>query len=384
MKQKLFIALFILSLMGPPVSFVLLKDYIDTENHENRTLASFPRLVWDNFEQIPGEFEEFLNDHAPYKNFLVNLNTKLETKLFGVASVAPITVGTDNWLFYTVDVQGEDALSDYQHLNLYTIEQQEEIAQKIQSVVSDMEEQGIRFYVFEAPNKERIYGKYMPKNIRIYGPKSRLDAIIPKLQDQELPVYDLADSLRPYAEDYQLYYKYDTHWNMIGAFLASQQIAEVLFGSSSTLEEVRILPGNEAPKDMASMLNMVNEFSDDMDFTIEGYLPEIVTEQVASGEGENEENGNAGITVYHSNSPNAKTLLVIGDSFSEAQRFYLPKLYQTSVFSTFKSYTPDLFLQYDVDDVVYLNVERNQRYFERIPEVVNGTYAGIAGEEGTP
>ena len=75
MKKKLFIALFILSLIVPPASFLLVKDWIDTENYENRTLASFPRLAWDNFEQIPGEFEEFLNDHAPYKNFFVKLNT---------------------------------------------------------------------------------------------------------------------------------------------------------------------------------------------------------------------------------------------------------------------------------------------------------------------
>ena len=64
MKQKLFIALFILSLIGPPVSFMLVKDFVDTENYENRTLASFPRLAWDNVEQIPGEFEEIGRAHV--------------------------------------------------------------------------------------------------------------------------------------------------------------------------------------------------------------------------------------------------------------------------------------------------------------------------------
>lgn len=374
MKQKLFIALFILSLIGPPVSFVLMKDFIDTENYENRTLASFPRLTWDNVEQIPGEFEEFLNDHAPYKNFFVNLNTRLETKLFGVASVAPITVGTDNWLFYTVDAEGEDALSDYQHVNLYTADEQEEIAGKIQGVVDGMAEQGIRFYVFEAPNKERIYGKYMPQSIHVYGPKSRLDAIIPELQNKGLPVYDLADSLRQYAEDYQVFCKYDTHWNLVGSFLASQQISQVVFGNSVPLEEITIVPGDETSGDMASMLNMVNEFHDDVSFSIEGYLPQITAEKAEPSEHE-------GITVFHSDSPNEHTLLVIADSFGEALMPFLPKLYQTAIFSTFTSYTPELFSWYDVDDVIYLNVERNQRYFERIPEVVNGTYAGIAGEE---
>ena len=85
----------------------------------------------------------------------------------------------------------------------------------------------------------------MPENIDVYGPKSCLDIIIPKLQEQGLPCMDLADSLRKYAEDYQVFYKYDTHWNMLGAFIASQQIAEVLLGESVSLEEVNILPGAE-------------------------------------------------------------------------------------------------------------------------------------------
>ena len=46
----------------------------------------------------------------------------------------------------------------------------------------------------------------------------------PELQNKGLPVYDLADSLRKYAEDYQVFCKYDTHWNLVGSFLASQQI----------------------------------------------------------------------------------------------------------------------------------------------------------------
>ena len=45
-------------------------------------------------------------------------------------------------------------------------------------------------------------------------------------------------------------------------------------------------------------------------------------------------------------------------------------------FSTFKSYTPELFSQYDVDDVVYLNAERNQRYFEQISTVLEGEFKG--------
>ncbi len=78
---------------------------------------------------------------------------------------------------------------------------------------------------------------------------------------------------------------------------------------------------------MASMLNMVNEFHDDTDFMIEGYLPEITVEKI-----ESQENKDSGIQVFKSNSSNKRTLLVIGDSFSNAMTSYLPQLYQTAVF----------------------------------------------------
>ncbi len=83
--------------------------------------------------------------------------------------------------------RGEDALSDYQHLkHLYNGAAGGNFKEYSKRCFRNGEA-GIRFYVFEAPSKERIYGKYMPENIDVYGPKSRLDIIIPKLQEQGLP-----------------------------------------------------------------------------------------------------------------------------------------------------------------------------------------------------
>lgn len=365
MKQKIFIVLFILSLGGPPLLYPLVKDYLNTENYENRTLAQFPELSLKNFVNIPAQFESYFNDHAPFKNFFVNLNAKLETKLFGVTTVGPITIGTDNWLFYTVDVEGENAIFDYQHINLYTSAQKEEIRADIQAAAQEMAEQGIRFFLFEAPNKETIYNEYMPKKIRVYGEESRLKDLIPKLQNQGLPVYDLTDSLEKYADDFQIYYKYDTHWNPVGAYIASQQIAQVLLGTYVPLEEVEVVSGTPISGDLAGMLNMVNEYMDDTNYSVEGYLPEITAVSV-------EADDTVGFEVFHSDSPNKKTLLVLGDSFTHGLKPYLPKLYETVVFVTFGAYTPELFEEYQIDDFIYLNVERNQRYLENIPEVLRG------------
>lgn len=43
-----------------------------------------------------------------------------------------------------------------------------------------MKERGIRFVMFEAPNKESVYAEYMPDSVRVYGSESRLDAALPE------------------------------------------------------------------------------------------------------------------------------------------------------------------------------------------------------------
>ena len=83
----------------------------------------------------------------------------------------------------------------------------------------------------------------------------------------------------------------------------------------------------------------------------------------------NEDNSFA---VFESDSPNDKTLLVVGDSFSQNLKYFMPKLYRKTVFATFDTYTEALLDEYQPDDFVYLTVERNQELFEDVETVVFG------------
>ena len=151
--------------------------------------------------------------------------------------------------------------------------------------------------MFEAPNKESVYAEYMPDSVRVYGSESRLDAALPELAAQGLPVYDMKPELLKEADTYQ------------------------------------------------------------------NYLPEVTATTVDM----NEDNSFA---VFESDSPNDKTLLVVGDSFSQNLKYFMPKLYRKTVFATFDTYTEALLDEYQPDDFVYLTVERNQELFEDVETVV--------------
>ena len=136
-----------------------------------------------------------------------------------------------------------------------------------------MKERGIRF-VECLSNKESVYAEYMLDSVRVYGSESRLDAALPELAAQGLPVYDMKPELLKEADTYQLYYKYDTHWNQISSFIGSQQIAQTLLGTSTPLSAVSIEAAGPASGDLARMLNMAAEYSDDTEYVIQNYLPE--------------------------------------------------------------------------------------------------------------
>ena len=293
----LLIGSFVASLALPTLVYPAVRSHLDQQNYENRELASFPELSAANFDNIPTEFEAYYNDHVPFKNLFVKAKTKLDLELLNESSISDVTVGKENWLFYTVSEDGEDALADYQRTNLYTADEKTALADAITSVNEKMKERGIRFVMFEAPNKESVYAEYMPDSVRVYGSESRLDAAIPVLAAQGLPVYDMKPELLKEADAYQLYYKYDTHWNQIGSFIGSQQIAQTLLGTSTPL-------------------------------------------------------------------------LVVGDSFSQNLKYFMPKLYRKTVFATFDTYTEALLDEYQPDDFVYLTVERNQALFEDVETVV--------------
>ena len=381
MKKKLLIALFVAGILCPNVLFVLFRGRLDTANYENRALAPFPQMgsISDIFA-FPASFDAFYNDHVPFKNYFVRLNNKIDRDVFGKTSIGDVTIGTDNWLFYTVSKEGENALADYQRTNLYTQSQCEEIAGRLAAVESLVREKGAaQFKVYIAPNKESVYSQYMPKSVKVYGDEgSRMENFAAYMSEngQEEFVW-LKPELMPYADQYQVYYKYDTHLNNLGSFLISQRMAEDLTGKALGLDEVTASQGQVVIGDMSRMINQESTMTDDHDFEINPYYPEVTVEIVQDAAGEEES-----FRIFESDADNDKTLLLVGDSYRERVEPFLAKLYRRTVVVHIDSFTPDLLDQYQPDDVAVILVERNQRYLEGL-DTVFGLHQESEEEQGS-
>lgn len=364
MKKKLLIFLFAMSIFTPNVLFLALKGHLDTENHENRALAQFPSLDIKAISRFPAGFDAYYNDHVPFKNYFVRLNNKIDTRIFRNASVGDVTIGKDNWLFYTVSKDGENALADYQRTNLYTEEASEKIADKTLAVSDYLKSNGVRnFHYYVAPSKESIYPEYMPDSVKVHGQKeSRIQHFASYIKSRpEINFTYLYDLLLPYKANYQVYYKYDTHLNNLGSFLLSCKMAEDLTGASPSLSQVQFKEGPVFIGDMSKMLNQESAMADDHDVEIVNFYPEVHTDLVHEIAGEEEI-----LREFVSDSQNGRTLLLIGDSYRLRVEPFLSRLYSHMVVVHIDEFTPDMVSKYQADDVAVITVERNQKYLENL------------------
>lgn len=314
-KNKMFFFLFFLCLAAPSVTFLFVKDYIDSENHENRVFAEAPQFSFQTLTKFPEQFDAYFNDHLPYKNQLVMTNT-MKNDLLGVGTApmeymtgSMVIRGKDNWLFYNAEKQ--QSFNDYMCNNLYEEEELSVIAKGYTKLQEKLKERGTQLVVLFATNKEQVYPEYMPGSIVPAGTYSRTDQLVDYLKEHTtVPVLYTKEALRKEKEGHQLFYKYDTHWNNLGGFVGGQLLNEYFHGEYVSLDEVACKAvKTDVSGDLARMLSMGNIYNDDCEWKVKGYKKDVKVKQ-----SRDEHND----YIFSSNAKDKRSLLVYTDSFGYA------------------------------------------------------------------
>lgn len=239
-------------LLVPLALWPLLRPYVDTEVHENRRLAEFPHQV--SLADWPSAFEDWLNDHAPFRNQWMTLNAQLNWRV-GTLDSTDVLLGKEHWLFLK-DVGDSSSISDYQGLTAYSEEELAEFTATLQQLQTELEKRGSSLAVVLAPAKEGIYSRYMPDSIPVTHRPTRVQTLAAALQQGlDCPVIWPQQELCRAAETRQVYYKYDTHWNEAGAYIAAYRLMEALGTALPTPDEAAaaVDPGQTAPTDLANV-----------------------------------------------------------------------------------------------------------------------------------
>jgi hypothetical protein len=115
-----------------------------------------------------------------------------------------------------------------------------------------------------APDKSTIYPEYMPDQIKVIGSKSRLDQFVDYMHEYgQTPVIDLRPDLLEASKTEQVYYKTDTHWNLLGAHIAYAKIMSTLSQRypelvSHPLSEYDVVQGGLVTFGIPMMMGMPN------------------------------------------------------------------------------------------------------------------------------
>ena len=321
---------------------------MDTTNYENRNLYEIPELTFKDITNFPKNYENYFNDHLPFKNEIRKTRSNILYNIFNISSSPRVIVGEDGWLFYNSRVaEGVDTISDYRNIIKYNKQEKENIKNSLLDTRDKLKENNINFYVLVTPNKENVYSDKLEKIIkRGNNSKSRTEDLIEYLKENsDLNIIYPKDQLINNRKINETYYKYDTHWNSYGAYLGVSELMKTI-DTEFEIPEVAITKQKKSG-DLARMNliqnttnnePIINNFYDDINYEC---VEDVEFKKCNSNE-----------ALYD------KTLLVVGDSFRESTIQFLSKIYKETIFIHRNYYKEDLIKKYDVNIVIYEAVER--------------------------
>ncbi len=186
--------------------------------------GEIPRLVTEDglSPTWRDDFENWFSKHFAFRDRLVTAFSAFRETVFCTGN-DQVIVGRDGFLFFA------DTLDGYTGENSMTREELEDAADAVLRLSSYAGERGVPFLFVCAPNKNTVYGEYMPRSVPRRAEEtdlSDLTRLLLLLDERGVRTLDLRPILAEAKGDRLLYLKRDTHWNAEGARMAAKAILE--------------------------------------------------------------------------------------------------------------------------------------------------------------
>jgi len=214
---------FVIAIATPMVVSVLQEDKAVSQS-EKRQLQAWP--LFDEASSVRSYFNSinaYINDHFGFREELIELNNKIRYSL-NESPVKTVIRGSGEWLFYKI----HDPLMSNHPLS-------EEVlkgnlvarADYIKQSYREFKGQGIVYQHIVVPNKMSLYPEYLPKLYALTDINATYDFFKKQLSATSKTIaFDAIDVLEPYVTNdygFDLYFKNDTHWNAVGAYLVYRE-----------------------------------------------------------------------------------------------------------------------------------------------------------------
>jgi hypothetical protein len=174
------------------------------------------------FQHLDGYF----SDHFPFKNNFIAQSNWLFKGLFHEANAnSQVLWGKHDWLYYNATINDERGVNEAFGYKALTTSELQKIKRNFHTIENWCNKHQISFELLICPNKHSVYPENLPNSYQNQGQKSQLNQIVTYDPSILNLIKTLKDSKKTNRE---LYYRYDTHWNKYGAYLAVKEIVHRL------------------------------------------------------------------------------------------------------------------------------------------------------------
>ena len=344
--------------------------YTNTAIMDNRPLNEKPTEFTRNFAK---EFEAYYNDTFAGRKKIISKYVKLQRSLN--IDTGQYFYGQDGWIFYdSIKANNGNTLVDYYAEVYFDDDDLAKMVEGINMAYDFYAKRGIKYVIFVAPNKENIYSEFMPERMQRIRKSdiSRMDKAVEYLKKHvKAEIVNAKPVILAAKEkvEQNLYFKKDTHWNNIGAYVGFDALASGLVGlgvkvSVPDLRDMNIAKGKLRDMDMEVG---AREFSYQVD-----YLPDISVNCQANSKIESVKECVA------SNKKYPQRILMWSDSFAEALMPYANMTFSYAFYaaaglkklSEIEAVVDETKPDIVVDELV-------ERYFQRFanyPRIFGGEY----------
>lgn len=173
--------------------------------------------------QATQRIDNYFSDHFGARADLISTDNLLNVLLFNQANdLSTVLIGKEGWMFYRGELVGEVYINEYP----YDTATLETIRRNLLEREHWLHQHGSKFYVTFPPLKHAVYPEMLPYQLKAKNEMTKTDQVIAYLKETtSLNVIELKEEMKNHKILGDLYYRKDTHWNHMGAFVAYKQIA---------------------------------------------------------------------------------------------------------------------------------------------------------------
>ncbi len=303
------IIVFLLFVAFYPVGGLAYKGSASTDM-EKRTLAEFPEISRANYPQFSAQFGNYLKDHLPFRTEVTRAYNSFLVNVCKTSSDDAVILGKEGWLFYNSHARdaATNEIIDYTGESLYREDQLANIAAEVNAANEYCKSVDSTLVFVLAPNKSSVYGQYMPDIYKqVSYDERRIEQLYEYLcEHTDATIVYPREQLVEASVQYKTYFSNDTHWNAIGAYICCEEICQAVGLDLPDLSTINLYE-DFSPEDLKGMLGVEKYLADNGNLTpnygeIYGVSSVQLDERYHS---------------FASENPNGKSMLLLGDSFSE-------------------------------------------------------------------